>query len=159
MIYIYITTQSTFCKPALINYACILGDIHFHTPIEELSGTIWCFVRFPRTFVIIADRFRCQTTRFPNNGRPFCHPDYPTMHFKTLTQEINTIVRNPSILQRAKVMKCKGKALPLLIWTDPPLVLTFSHVLLHSLEELGFWYCILRSICVSDVSHQTYASF
>lgn len=94
MILIYITTQNTFLQPALINYACTLGDIHFHSPIEEISGTICRFMSYPRAFGISADWVRRQTTRFPKNGRPFYHPSHLHVHFNTLTDVINTTVRN-----------------------------------------------------------------
>lgn len=79
---LYITRQTTFVKSALINYDCTSDDIHFHSSIEELSGTIWRFMSFPRTFGIIADGVRRQTTWFPNNGKPFCRTNHPNVHLK-----------------------------------------------------------------------------
>lgn len=134
MILIYMTTQTTFVQPALINYACTLGDIHFHSPIEELSGTICRFMSYPRTFGIIADWFGRQTTRFPNNGTPFYR--HLNVHFNNLTDEIHR-----SIAKEA-VCEMKGKDLPLLLWTYPSLPLSpmTSHTVLKNLApHPAYW--------------------
>lgn len=113
-------------QPALVNRACALGDIHFHSPTEELSGTICRFMSYPRTFGVIADWVRCETTSFPNDGRPFCHPSHLNVHFNTLADEMITIVRNPFTGWQYLAKKVKMS-----------LCFPFSCDLSHSSEELG----------------------
>lgn len=148
MILIYITTQTPFLgQPALVNRACTLGDIHFHSPTEELSGTICRVMSSPRTFGVIADWLRCETTSSPNDGRPFCPPQSSECapQHPHWWDECNC----EDSLYRLTVSGEEGKDVPLLSSTRPSVSLSpvTSRTVLKNLAPQR------SCICLSDVSH------